>query len=539
MLPSVTKKILLLIAACLFSACNQQLPIEEKQQVRLNIFTEPPSLDSRKATDLTSVNVLLMLFEGLTRMGEDHRPKLALAERISISEDGCTYTFILKETYWSNGEKVRAHDFLYAWSKILEPKFPSFFAYKFYLIENAEEIKSGKLPLNSLGVMAPNDQTLIVTLKHPAPYFLELLSFPFFFPVNQKVDKKNPNWALDAGPDFVCNGPFLLNKWVHESEINLVKNPNYWDTHAVKLQNLHLAMIDDTSTEFYMYEMNELDWAGSPLSNLTPEMVPVLKANNGAAFYPAAAVYYYKVNTQRYPLNHVKIRQALSYAINRKDIVSHILQAGQTPASGIVPPMPGWETPAVLFKDGDTLLARQLFEEALEDLGITRAEFPTLTLSYNTNREHQKIAEAIQHQWKDTLDIHVQLSHSDWKVYLSKISKQEYEIARMGWVGDFGDPLAFLEPFKFRNDPGTGGNNDTGWEDPEYKFLLEQTTKESDSQKRAVLLRKAEALLVSEMPVIPLYYIVYGYLKKPYLKDVYLSPFGTIDFKHAYIEARL
>jgi len=536
------KNIIFILITFVLPACNTSSQALQKQNfLRLNIFTEPPTLDPRKATDSTSMNVLLNLFEGLTRIGEDHHPHPAAAEKISISQDGRTYTFILRDSYWTNGEKVTAEDFLYAWQTILDPKFPSLFAYKLYVIENAEKIKEGKLPIKSLGVRALDEKTLQVTLKYPTPYFLELTAFPTFYPVNKKVDVKNPEWAAEASADYVSNGPFRLKHWEHENEIQLFKNPRYWDSKAVKLDALHLAMIDDATTEFYMFEMNELDWAGSPLSNLPPELIAAFKDDGveqkfQVNFYPATAVYYYKINTQHYPLENSSIRQALACAINRKDIVTHITQAGQIPALALVPPMPGWNEPSQLFEDGNTALAKQLFHQGLEELNITLEQFPKLTLCYNTNREHQKIAQAVQQQWKDALGVEVELAHFDWKVYLSKISHQDYDIGRMGWVGDFHDPVSFLEPFKFKNDPEAGGNNDTGWEHPDYIAYLDQAEKELDLVERARLLRKAEALLVSEMPIIPIYYIVNGYLKKPYVQGIYLSPLGMADFKKAYIE---
>lgn len=525
---------LAIVACCVVACTNHSRSGEREQKVRLNIFTEPPTLDPRKAADSTSVNVLIMLFEGLTRFGEDHQPHPALAENILISEDRRTYTFILRESYWTNGERVTAEDFLYTWQTILNPKFPSLFAYKLYVIENAMEIKNGKLPPSALGVEAPNENTLVVRLKFPTPYFLELVAFPTFYPVNKKIDQKNNEWAAEAGAEYVSNGPFRLKSWIHESEIVAVGNPHYWDKQAVKLKELHLSMIDDTTTEFYMYEMNELDWAGSPMSNLPPDFIPVLKQEGIATFYPATAVYYYKINTLHYPLHHLAIRKALSLAINRKDIVEHITQAGQRPATCLVPPMPGWDS-ADLFKDADVELAKQLFEQGLQELGISRNEFPLITLSYNTNREHEKIAQAIQQQWKEVLGITVELLHFDWKVYLSKISKQDFQIGRMGWIGDFNDSLSFLEPFKYKNDPEMGGNNDTGWENPHYISLLNRAEREIDPKKRSLALHQAEALLISEMPVIPIYFVMCGYLKKPYLEGVYLSPLGGIDFKKAYL----
>ncbi|MCH9626475.1 MAG: Oligopeptide-binding protein OppA [Chlamydiales bacterium] len=525
----------LLVILSTLAACAGSGKEDNEQKLRLNIYTEPPSLDPRKFTDSTSANVLLMLFEGLTRVGEDHQPHPALAKEILVSENQRTYTFKLRESYWSNGERVTAEDFAYAWRTILDPKFPSLFAYKMYVIENAAEIKEGTLPIDELGVKVLDPLTLEVTLCYPTPYFLELAAFPTFYPVNRRAAEKNSEWAADAGPLFVSNGPFQLKKWVHESEIVVEKNPFYWDADSVQLDLLHLSMIDDTTTEFYMYEMGELDWAGSPTSNLSPEFVPALKQEGKIEILPATAVYYYKLNTDDPALANLNIRRALGLCINRQAIVEHITQAGQVPALALIPSMPGWKA-SELYKDGDCESAKKLFTEGLSELGWEKQQFPVLKLSYNSNREHQKIAQAIQQQWKEALEIKVELETFDWKVFLSKMSHQDYQIGRMGWLGDFHDAVSFLEPFKFRDHPHFGGNNETGWEHLDYISTLDEAQKERDSVKRVALLREAEKILINEMPVIPIFYINLAYLRKPYVHHVYISPLGVADFKKALIK---
>ncbi len=519
-------RILLILITCTLVACSNSAKQTYEQRLRVNLYCEPPSLDPRKCTDSTSANVLVMLFEGLTRLGDDHNPHPAVAEEILISDDKRTYTFKLRESYWSNGDLVSAEDFAYAWRKVLDPKFPSLFAYKLYVIKNGAEVKEGKRPVEDLGIKVLDERTLEVTLNHPTPYFLELTAFPTFYPINKQAE-------LD--PESITNGPFYLKKWEHESEILVEKNPLYWDRDSVKLDSIHLSMIDDTTTEFYMYEMGELDWAGSPISNLPPEILPALKKEGQIQITPASGVYYYKLNTDDPVLSNSNIRQALGLCINRTAIVEHITQADQVPAFALVPPMPGWNALS-LYNDGDVENAQKLFAKGLKELGITKEQFPTITLSYNTNREHQKIAQAIQQQWKEGLRIKIDLETSDWKVYLSKINRQDYQIGRTGWLGDFHDPVSFLEPFKYRDNPNLGGNNETGWEHPDFGHYLDLAEQETDGVKRAEILQKAETLLISEMPVIPLFYINYSYLKKPYIHGVYISTLGILDFKKAYIK---
>lgn len=461
------------------------------------------------------------------RIDVDLKPKCGLAKSVHVSQDVKTYTFKLREAYWSNGDLLTAKDFLYSWKTLLDPQFPSLFAYKLYVIENAEEIKTGVRSIDHLGVSALDDETLEIRLKNPTPYFLELLAFPTFFPINRKIDQSFPDWALDAGPSYVVNGPFLLKTWEHENEIFLEKNPAYWDSKAVRLTTLSFAMISDPMTELYMYEMEELDWAGSPLSTLPQESIPSLAEERALHIMPASAIYYYKLNTTSFPLNNKNIRKALALAINRREIVDHITQAGQIPALALIPSMPNWEA-SQLVSDGDGKKAKEAFQLGLKELNISQEDFPILSLSYNTHREHQTIAQVIQQQWNHTLGVQTTLEQSDWKVHIVKMSKQNYQIGRQSWVSDFQDPISFLEAFEY--------DNETGWSHPDYTTWLKLAQSEIDPQKRFALLKKAEALLIEEMSIIPLYYLNLCYLKKEYVKDVFISPSGFIDFKKAYIK---
>lgn len=524
--------------------CSKNDLTPRTQCLRLNLYSEPPSLDSRKATDATSMNLLVMLFEGLTRIALDNKPHPAAAEEITISKDLCTYTFKLRPLHWSNGDLVTAHDFLYAWQKILDPLFPAPFANKLYIIKNALEIKNGQLPLKALGVKILDATTLEVQLKNPASYFLELLAFPTFFPIHPENDQKYPDWVENAGPQFISNGPFLLRTWEHDNEIIVEKNPFYWDSRSVILDEIHLSMIDDVTTEYHMFEMNEIDWAGSPLSTLPLEVISSLKDEESLHSYPVSAVYYYKINTDHYPLGNRNIRRALALAIDRKTIVEHITPGKQIPALALVPSIvfhdsfsiPRQNPPASLFEDCAIEEAKKCFTQGLEELGIDQETFPKLILSYNMSRDHQTIASVIQQQWKSVLSIDVDLESCDWKLYLSKINKQDYQIGRMGWVGDYNDPLSFLLPFKYKDRPPMGGNNETGWENPQFISLLDHAESEVDPKKRAALLEEAEALLIDEMPIIPLFFLNYCYLKKKTVHGVYLSALGIADYKNAYIK---
>ncbi|MEC2129675.1 peptide ABC transporter substrate-binding protein [Brevibacillus centrosporus] len=510
---------------------SQPAPAEKpkaEQVLRWNLHSEPPSADPGLAEDTTSAAVTKALFDGLTRIGPEGKPVEAVAEKIDVSEDLKTYTFTLRESKWSNGEPVTAHDFEYAWKRALDPKTASNYAYQLYYIKNAEKANKGEGSLDDVGVKAADDKTLKVELANPTPFFLELTAFQTYFPVNKKLIESNPNWAGDA-KTHVGNGPFKLETWDHKSKMVMVKNENYWDKDNVKLDKINFSMVEDENTELSMFENGEIDWAGSPLSSLPTDAMPALKDSGKLQVKPVGATYWYKFNTEKPPFNNVKIRKAFAYSINRQTLIDNVLQANQQPAMAAVPPTMALNQGGY-FKDNDQETAKQLLDEGLKELGMTK--LPPITLAYNTSEGHKKIAEAIQDQWRKNLGAEVKLENQEWKVYLETMHEGNYQVGRLGWSGDFNDPINFLELFKDKN----GGNNDTRWENPKFKELLNQSAMEGDPEKRKAILGEAEKIMMDEMPIMPIYFYTHTWVKNDKVKGVYQDGLGAIDWKWAYIE---
>jgi len=517
-----------------YQECNEQI-------LRLNLNDDPLSLDPRYSRSLRDLTVVKQLFEGLTRLNEESKPELALAEHVEISEDGKTYTFKLRETFWSNGLPITTQDFIYTWHKILEVHSACDYANIFYPIKNAKLAKEGKCPLEEVGISAIDDTTLVVELEYPTPYFLELTAFPAYYPICKEVDLKNKHWAqaTAASQGFVSSGPFTVEKWTNNQELSLVKNQTYWDLPSVSLDRIVFSIISDNNTEHCLFEKGELDWIGLPISiNISTDLIEKMKQEGKLHSYHVAGTYMLKFNTERAPFNLPKLRKAFAYAISRQEIIDHILLGNQIPATSLLPPTMSLQKKGY-FKDGDSELAKKLFEEAMEEYGLTVDNLSDIVLTYLPTERNCKIVQLIQQQWRKTFGIDVNLLSYENKAFRSLLKSGQFQIAIGDWIGDFNDPITFLDLFKYRNDEKTGnGLNDTGWYNSLYSELLDCAVQELDEGRRSQYFKEAETILMNEMPIIPLYHHSFSYIKKDYVKDVLLSPLGLADFKKARIDKR-
>lgn len=399
-------KSLALVILCSFfalSSCNNPSSKDSKQPTSLHIAisTDPTTMDPRRGRSLYSAQIMQALFEGLMRFDQNGKLLAAGAESFEASLDLKTYTFKIRPNEWSNGKPVTSYDYAYNLKSTLDPNFPAPNAYQLFDIVNARDIKEGKQPIENLGIETPDEKTLVIHLENPHTYFLELTAFHGFFPVNEENDKKHPSWPDGPASEVVSNGPFILNEWKHNQSVKLKKNPYYWDANNVKIDALQFSMLEG-NTALQLFEQEKLDWIGSPLSTIPCDVIPGLKAENRLYNSLAAGTYWIRFNTSATPLNNLKFRLALSYAIDRKSIVKHIAQGNQTAATSIVPPsFTNYHPP--YFKDHDIVLARRLFQEALVELNLSIDNFPKITLSYGHDEILHKIAQSIQQEWQTLL----------------------------------------------------------------------------------------------------------------------------------------
>nr|WP_241254491.1 peptide ABC transporter substrate-binding protein [Brevibacillus sp. SYP-B805] len=507
--------------------------------LRVNNSSEPGSLHPAKAQGTHESWPLRHLFVGLTEVVEGNKIEPAMAEKWDISPDGKTYTFHLRDGIkWSNGDPVTAADFEFAWKYALNPNTASDYAYQLYYIEGAEAYNTSKekdpAKLKALedkvGVKALDDKTLQVKLTNPTAYFLELAGFYTYFPVNKKVQEQNPNWANDAST-FVSNGPFKLTEWKHKEGLKMVKNENYFDKDKIKIDEIDWAMIEDENTAWQMYRSGDLDLAYP----LPTDVIGQLKSSNSPELHidPEYATYFYRFNTTKKPFNNVKVRKALAMAIDRQAIVDNVTQAGQKPAYGLVAlgsvDENGNEFHQTDYFKEDVAQAKQLLAEGLKEEGLT--SMPKFKILYNTLDAHKKIAEAIQSMWRDNLGIECELENAEFQVKIDREHKLDYDISRAGWIGDFMDPMTFMDMFT-----SLSTQNDTGWKNKEYDALVEKAKQSNDQKVRMQAMRDAEKLFMDEMPVMPIYFYTKPYAVKPYVKGVYALATEYPTLKYADIQ---
>ena len=505
----------------------------DKQILHFGNGTEPQGLDPHIVTGVPEHHLLISMCEGLTisnPKGGDNLP--GVAKSWSISPDGKTYIFFLNENAkWSNGDPVIAEDFVWSWMRILTPSLGSQYPDMLYYLKGAADYHQGITnDFSTVGVKAIDKYLLQVELKNPTPFFIKLLSHYSTYPVHKEtvlaygsIDDRNGQWTRPG--NFVCNGPMNLKSWELNKQITVEKNPLYWDAKKVRLNEIRFYPVSNESTEDRMFRAGQLH-----VTNVVPlEKCPVYieKKNPNLRIEPYMGTYFYRVNTKHPVLKDKRIRLALAYAINREQIVKKVSKCGQHAAYSFTPPgSAGYEPQTNIPYDPE--LARSLLAEA----GYANGDnFPILEILFNTQEGHRKIALAIQQMWQENLGISIQLVNQDWKVYLAREMTGDFQISRAGWIGDYEDPNTFLDLLRLNR-----GNNKTGWENIEYDQLLELANSTNDQVLRYEYLNQAEKLLISEMPIIPIYTYVRQYQISSDVKGWYPNIIDTHHPKYIYLE---
>lgn len=530
----------LTLGMSVLAGCGNKDSADSGRKLIYNLGEDPETLDPTLNTSSGAGSIIDNAFEGLMRLDENEKAIPGVAEKMEVSDDQLVYTFTLrKDAKWSDGEAVTAKDFEYSWVRALTKDTAAEYNYQLFYIKNGEKFYNGEASREDLGIEVVDDHTLKVTLEAPTAYFPELTAFTTYFPEREDIVTANPEgWATEP-ETYVSNGPFKLVQWDMKDQLIFEKNENYWNKKEIKLPGIVWKLVTDQNTAYASLKSGDFDMV---------DTVPPAEIENGkneglVTIYPNLATYMLVLNVGKQDglsedvkkvLSNEKVRKALNLVIDRKAIVENVTKSGQVPAYSFVPK-------GILNEKGEDFASKKYYdaetpniEEAkklLAEAGYPEGKgLPTLEFMYNTEGDHKLIAQAIQQDWAK-IGVNVELTNQEWKVFLNSRQQGQYQIARHGWSGDYVDPMTFLDLWVTG-----GGNNDAGYSNAEYDKLVADAKKEADPAKRWELMRKAEDIIMEEMPIIPLYYYTKVKGAKPEVKGVRVSTLGHVFFDKAYIE---
>ncbi|HEY1793866.1 MAG TPA: peptide ABC transporter substrate-binding protein [Opitutaceae bacterium] len=523
------------LLAALIAGCGRQTDVsrgDQSQVLHRGIVPDIDDLDPHMASQTNYYSVLSALLEGLTAEDPvDLHPVPAVAERWDSTPDGLTYTFYLRaDARWSNGEPVTAQDFIGSWRRILSPSLGAADAAQLYVIQGAEAFNRGDGDFSQVGLRARGPRQLEVTLEHPAPWFLSLLSTPAWLPVPLATIRKyggetqrGVEWTTPER--WVGNGPFVLHSWRHGQEIVVERSPTYWDTAHVRLRAIHFHVFDSVDAEDRAFRAGQVHLT----EMVPPAKIEAYKRDSPALLRedPLLGTYFVRVNTRRPGLVDARVRLALALAIDRASVTEHVLRGGQRPARAFTPPGLGSYAPAPV-QGLDLDKARRLLSEAGHAGGEGIPEFELL---FNSDETHRLVAEALQEMWRRDLGISVRLTNEDFKSVEAARSTGSYDLLLSSWIADFEDPTAFLDIWRSDN-----GNNFTGWADPDYDELLFKAARTTDQSSRLALMGRAETMLLESAPVIPIYHYVHAFLITPSVKGWHPTLLDHHPYKDVYLE---
>jgi oligopeptide transport system substrate-binding protein len=485
----------------------------ERTVLRRGNGPEPDTVDPQLARTDGAFNILRDLFEGLTAVGPDGGAIPAAAESWTVSPDGLEYTFHLRDGLrWSNGDPVRAADYVAGMRRLVTPATASPYAQFIEPVLNATAITKGEKKPEELGVAAPDDRTVVIRLANPAPYLVGLVAQPPTFPVHGPSLAANGAEYAKPGK-LVSNGAFVLDDWVVGSKIVARRNRSYWNdaaTHIERVEYLHVA---DPGDEFRQYRAGQMDVSYV----VPPPQFAWIKQNLGAELHvsPQLSVYYYGFNLTRPPFkDNPGLRRALSMVIDREKLTTAVTGVGEAPAYGWVPPGVANYTSQQFDYAAKPYAERvQEARELYRKAGYSAERPLRIELRYNSGEVHNRLAVAIAAMWKEQLGVETSLYAEEFRALLQSIqARKDTQVFRSSWVGDFNDAYSFAQLLQ-----SGFGINLTGYANPKYDALLDEAVRQADPARRRAVLEEAERLMLADHPLLPVYFYVNKHLVKPYV----------------------
>ena len=530
---------LLVIVTLILSACSNKKSLysDEGQVFRKIITQDITTLDTALITDAVSSDVAGQTFEGLYSIDKNDKVTLGVAkETPQKSNGGKTLTINLrKDAKWSNGDPVTAHDFVYAWRKVVDPKTASEFAYIMSDIKNADLVNTGKKPLNSLGIKALNKYKLQIDLERPVPYINELLALSTFYPQDAKIAKKYSKKYGTNAERAVYNGPFKVTNWQVEDKIQLVKNNQYWDKKNVKLDKVNYKVLKDQQAGASLYDTNSIDD-----TIITSEQVDKYKGSKELNYRLTAATFYIKMNEKTVPeFKNKNLRLAIAQAINKKGYVKTVLNDGSLASNNFTgigtaktPDGKDFASTVESPLKYNPKVAKQNWEKAKKELG--KKEF-AFTMNTQDTPASKIAAEYIKSQVESNLPgVTLKIKQMPFKQKTTLELANNYEATYSGWSPDYPDPTAFLETMTKDN-----AQNNTDWDNKEYNRLLKESNSSllRETEKRNEALQRAESILLHDAPVAPVYQKGEAHLTNPQVKGLQYHKIGPdTTLKHVYID---
>ncbi|PWG00036.1 peptide ABC transporter substrate-binding protein [Levilactobacillus bambusae] len=526
-----------LASVALLAACGSKAADNKAKDKTINVAeaSNLPSMDISKATDVVSGKTLNNTNEGLLKFGKNSSLHPAVAKSWTVSKDGKTYTYKLRQSKWSNGDPVTAQDFVYSWRRTVSPKTASQYAYLFDSIENAKSISSGKMAPSTLGIKALDKYTVQVKLAHAQSYFNELVANPEFYPQNQRVVEKYGKQYGTTSSAMVYNGPFKLTGWTGTNDTwTMVKNKSYWNAKSVKLNKVKFWTVKDNQTALSQYQTGKLD-----TMTLSSTQVKQYKNNPDYVLRPTASTFYIEMNEKKDPIfKNVKARQAISAAIDRDQFVNKVLADGSTAAKGLVPTkmqyQDGKDFASVAYQSGtvsyDLTKAKKLWQEALKESGQSSL---SLNLLSDDTPAGKLTTEFLQDQLQKLPGLKITNQNLPFKTRLARSEEGNFDLVVTAWGADYPDASSFLDLFAKGNSLNNGK-----WSNSEYDDLVNKAdvTDATDKKARFNDMVQADQLINQQAGVVPLYQQANGQLVKSNVKGIIYFPTGAQwDYSQAYL----